>query len=478
MDSGNIKLKEYFNNMSVQKGSNNSLFQNLSIPSYIRDWFIMRYADSDGSLNKNFALDKIKTQIPGKDEWKIYLDEMINDAKSQRFLAKIKISMSIKDNSISFALPDLDVNYSDTLITKETWNKIKSNILGSEDECWGVITLKYTTCEKRNYIELVNFASFRPYKIDLNAYKELSQKFSFEEWVDVILGAMDYNPNGYPTLENKITMICRLIPFCEKRVNIIELAPKGTGKSYVYSQISQFGWLNSGGVMSRAKLFYDMRTHTTGLVGNYDFVALDEISTIRFTDMSEMQGSLKGYLESGQFAVGAKMNTGDAGVIFLGNIKKDDMDIDKVMVNDLPDLFKDSALLDRIHGFIEGWKIPRMDESMKAQDIALNCEYFSEILHLLRDDVSYDEIVNSLLDAETGDTRDINAIKRLSAGLLKLLFPYVKKKEDVNLELFDKYCLSIALNMRGIIKKQLALLDNEYVNKPLAKVTIKVNEGR
>lgn len=469
------KLQERFPKMVVFKGEGGSSFSSYNIPNYIKDWFLMRYADKNGKIDPLFLSDKLFSIVPRKAEWTHLFEKMMNDNEEIKFLTKIKIKLSISTNEISFSLPDLDVDYKDTIIDKTDWDKIRTKINIGDEETWGIVTLKYVPYKKGFRIALTNFSSFRPYQIKLDYYLENRKAFNNEEWINVLLGAMNYNGEAYETLENKLSMLKRLLPFVEKRLNLIELAPKGTGKSYVYSQISKFGWLNSGGVMSRAKLFYDMHSKTVGLLGNYDYVALDEISTIKFTDMAEMQGSLKGYLESGTFAVGTKMNSSEAGMVFIGNIKSSNMNVAVNMFKDLPALFNDSALLDRIHGFVEGWKIPRMDESLKQHGRALNTEYFSEVLHLLRDESLYMDIIDSLIENIGGDTRDITAVKRLSSGFMKLLFPHWRSVEDVNLDEFKTYCLNPSIEMRKIIKEQLILMDEEYKSKPFPEFVVKEN---
>lgn len=467
------KLREYFSKMVVFKGEGGSSFSSCNIPNYIKDWFLMRYQDKDGKIDPSFLSDKLSTVVPRKNEWVVLFDNMMNKGEEVKFLTKIKIKLSISNNEINFALPDLDVDFKNTIIDKDDWDKFRKNINIGEEETWGIVTLKYVPYKKGYRIALTNFTSFRPYNVKLDFYLENRKQFTFDEWLNILLGAINYNGEGYKDNDEKISMLKRLLPFVEKRVNLIELAPKGTGKSYVYSQISKFGWLNSGGVMSRAKLFYDMQSKTVGLLGNYDYVALDEISTIRFTDIAEMQGSLKGYLESGTFAVGTKMNSSEAGMVFIGNIKANKMNVDNNMFEDLPSLFNDSALLDRIHGFVEGWKIPRMDESLKQHGWALNSEYFSEILHILRDETIYMEIVDNLINNIGGDTRDITAVKRLTSGFMKLFFPHWVKVEDVNLDEFKSYCLAPAINMRKIIKNQLMIMDEEYKNKAFPEFIVK-----
>ena len=263
---------------------------------------------------------------------------------------------------------------------------------------------------------------FCPYTIDANYYKEARKNFSLEEWTEVLLGAIDYNVSGFKTQSQKFSMLTRLLPFVEKRLNLIELAPKETGKSYVFSKISKYGWLISGGSVTRAKMFYDMNKKTHGLVARYDYIAFDEIQSITFNDVLEMQGALKGYLESGDYRVGDIRGVGDAGLILLGNIDSYLMNENKNMFSELPEIFQKSALLDRFHGFIKGWTIPKMNENLKANSWALNTEYFGEISHSLREELCYREVVDQILDVpKNAATRDTESIKRVCTGFLKLL---------------------------------------------------------
>lgn len=471
------KVRQYFEGMVVKKSSVQSIFSALSLPAFIRDWFIKRYSDKNGDVNVDFVLEKIKDIIPRKGEWNAILDSIMNGEKV-KFLAKINISLDIKANKVSFSLPDFDVKNTDTYISREVWSAVKDSLLGSDGDIWGIIELGYGQVQVspkkvENRILLLSFKNFLPYSVDLEYYKNARKYFELDEWIDVLLMAMDYNPDGYSSREEKLMGLTRLLPFLEKRLNIIELAPKGTGKSYVYSQISKRGWLSSGGVMTRAKMFYDMSKKVDGLVANYDYVALDEIGTIKFPDAAEMQGAMKGYLENGSYTVGTKAGKGDAGVILLGNIRQDSMDINVNMFETLPEIFGDSALIDRFHGFVEGWKLPRMNESMKASGFALNTEYFAEIMHAMREDISSKELVDAMLVVpDNADTRDTNAVKKIMTAYLKLLFPHWRKVEDVDRDQMARYCLEPAVRMRGIIKKQLAIMDEEYRNKPIPEYNL------
>jgi len=144
------------------------------------------------------------------------------------------------------------------------------------------------------------------------------------------------------------------------------------------------------------------------------------------------------------------------------------------MFTELPTLFQESALVDRIHGFIKGWDIPRMNDDLKISGWALNSEYFCTILHLLRDDASYRAIVDQIVEVPPrADTRDTEAVKRICTAYLKLLFPNVRRATDVNLREFQKYCLRPAVSMRGIIKTQMGILDEEFRGKSLPKYMVR-----
>jgi ATP-dependent Lon protease len=407
-----------------------------------------------------------------------------------KFLAKVSVDIDIKTGEVSFSLSDFGLASKDTIIEESVWNSCKEDLVRGRDT-WGMVEIGYRPPDdydlefsqnkakgaNRGKIKLTAFKSFCPYTIDIDYYKDARREFNTSEWIDVLLGAVDYNAAGYlGDEEKKLTMLTRLLPFVEKRLNLIELAPKGTGKSYLFGRVSRFGWLSSGGVMSRAKMFYDQNIRKEGLVSGNDFITLDEVQTISFTDVDEMRAALKGYLESGVFTVGNYEGTADAGVILCGNIKKETMDADGYsnMFEELPTVFHESALIERFHGFIKGWNIPRMNDDLKISGWALNSEYFCSILHELREDTSYRAIVDELVEVpEAADTRDTEAVKRIATAYLKLLFPNAREPGDITAREFKRYCLDRARKMRDTIKYQLGVLDEEYRGKDIPAFSVR-----
>lgn len=481
------KLKNCFDEMVVYKDLKKSnFFNSLSLPSFMRDWILKKFQDDSGVYDIDQVSQFVHTYLPKKEDWNTIKNKIVVEHETIKFLAKVAVDIDIKTSEVSFSLPDFGLAYKDTVIENLVWERCKEELV-SQHETWGMVELGYRSPDeydwtfdatgakgkdgKRGKIKLISFKTFCPYRIDVDYYKEVRKEFSIDEWIDILLGAVDYNASGYcGDEEKKLTMLTRLLPFVEKRLNLIELAPKGTGKSYLFGRVSRFGWLSSGGVMSRAKMFYDQNKHTEGLVAGNDFITLDEVQTISFTDVDEMRAALKGYLESGIFTIGNYEGKATAGMILCGNIKKETMDADGYsnMLAELPTVFHESALIERFHGFIKGWNIPRMNDDLKIAGWALNSEYFCSILHELRDDMTYRAIVDKLIVVpEAADTRDTEAVKRITTAYLKLLYPNVREPGDISVREFKLYCLDRARKMRDTIKIQLGLLDEEYSGKDL-----------
>jgi ATP-dependent Lon protease len=488
------KLRNCFDEMVVYKDLKKSnFFSALSLPSFMRDWLLKRFQDENGHFDADEMVRFVRTYLPHKDDWIAIKNQVVIEHERVKFLAKVSVDIDIKTGEVSFSLPDFSLVAKDTIIEDTVWETCKEDLVKGR-ETWGMVEIGYRPPDDdmklKGKIKLTSFKTFCPYTIDLEYYKDARREFLTEEWLDVLLGAVDYNAAGYllnspnkndhinrvDPEERKLTMLTRLLPFVEKKLNLVELAPKGTGKSYLFGRVSRFGWLSSGGVMSRAKMFYDQNKRTEGLVSGNDYITLDEVQTISFTDVDEMRAALKGYLESGIFTVGNYEGTAEAGVVLCGNIKKQTMDEDGFgnMFEELPSVFHESALIERFHGFIKGWNIPRMNDDLKIAGWALNSEYFCSIMHELRDDMSYRAIVDELIEVpEAADTRDTEAVKRIATAYLKLLFPHVRSANDISPREFKRYCLDRARKMRDTIRIQLGLLDIEYRGKDIPAFSVR-----
>ena len=471
------RLKDAFDEMVVYKDLKRTNFISaFKLPSFMRDWVLKRFQDEDGEVDVEQASDFIREFIPKKENWKSILNRVVNQQETVRFLAKISVNIDIKTQTVSFELPDFGLGLKDTIIPQDVWGRCGDDLLKSEEN-WGVLEVGYmypTGSSDVGKIKLIDFQDFCPYMIDLDDFKYARESFTLQEWVDIVLGAVDYNPDGYRDDEQKLTMMQRLLPFVERQVNLLELAPAGTGKSYLFGQISRYGWLVSGKV-TRAKLIYDLGKRKDGVVALRDFVALDEIREAEYMKDTEIQSALQAIMENGKYRApdNHEVNA-DAGIIFLGNIASAAMNEYQNMFQELPKPFHQDQFLDRIHGFIKGWDLPRMTDDLKACGWSLNSEYFAAVMHALRDDPSYRAIVDELIILPPGaDTRDTEAVKRICTAYLKLLFPHVRAPEDISVRDFRKYCLKPAMDMRAIIRIQRGFADEKQLGKTVPEFQIR-----
>ncbi|HOO25569.1 MAG TPA: BREX system Lon protease-like protein BrxL [Clostridiales bacterium] len=465
------KVKEVFANMVVLKDPEKTkFFSDLSLPSYMRDWLVMKFSDDNGKIDYNGVSSYIKKYIPNRDDFEQIKFQMVN-GENVRFLARLRVTVDVKSGKTLFELPDFGgvKTGAGGDVANNVVRKWQDTLLRESDN-WGILDLvweqDYSKNPPRGFVKMINYQPFCPYNVDLEFYKEARKNFTTEEWIDVLISAVDYNPYGYDTEEEKLLFLRRLLPFVERRVNLIELAPRGTGKSYVYEKISKRGWVVSSGTVSRATLFYDNNIKKPGLITRFDYVAFDEIQNLKFIEPSQIQAALTTYMQDGIVKGFDSEIPASSGIVVLGNIDVAKHNTRVNMVESINEIFRKVETLDRVHGFIPGWKIPKFHQDLVAKGWALNTEYFAEVLHALRDELHYATLVDSLLLVPPKPyKRDLDAITRLCTGLVKLIFPHANSRSDISEEDFVKYCLKPAKEMRQAIRDQLHVLaPKEYID--------------
>ena len=451
--------------MSIFKDpeSTNSLFSGRNLPSFVKDFLLKRYIDLDGNLNRGGLtsfLDMVIPQNPSEVKERLY------DGQDLTLLCRFIIYIDLIKNVKRFSIPDMGIKLNEGQIPDYVCEKHKGELV--DGETWGIIKicLMPDSDGKKNHVEMIDYKPFKPYSsVDVNYLADARKNFSTEEWIDVMLSAMEYDPDGFESVTQKMEFLTRLLIFVEPRLNVIELAPKGTGKSYVFGNLTKYGWLVSGGKVTRAKLFYDKAKQQNGIIKNHDFTAFDEIQTIIFQEPAEIQAALKSYLESGKTTIDNNEFSSECGLMIMGNIPLNEQrrPLNYRYFDSLPQSFRESALLDRFHCFIEGWHLPRINKGIIYKGWTLNVEYFSEILHSLRTQNVYGLLFDELVGCDkNADTRDFNAVKRIAVAYMKLLFPHWTHVEDVTIDDFDTYCLQPAIRRRGIIKEQCHFIDVEF----------------
>ena len=459
------KIRQNFSAMAIYKDpeSTNSLFSGRNLPSFVKDFLLKRYIDLDGNLNRSGLTNFLDIVIPQKSS---DVKEKLYAGQDLTLLCRFIIYIDLVKNVKRFSIPDMGIKLNEGQIPDYVCDKHKGELV--DGETWGIIKICLMPDEdgKKNHVEMIDYKPFKPYSsVDVNYLSDARKNFNTLEWIDVLLSAMEYDPDGFASITQKVEFLTRLLIFVEPRLNVIELAPKGTGKSYVFGNLTKYGWLVSGGKVTRAKLFWDKQKQQNGIIKNHDFTAFDEIQTIVFQEPAEIQAALKSYLESGKTTIDNQEFSSECGLMLMGNIplNADKLPISQCYFENLPEHFRESALLDRFHCFIEGWKLPRINTSMILKGWTVNVEYFSEILHALRTQNTYSQLYDQLVDiAPNTDMRDAKAVKRIATAYMKLLFPHWRTLDEVDRHEFETFCLIPALYRRGIIKEQCHNIDPEF----------------
>ena len=470
------KIRQVFGSAAVYKNpANYDIFSGRNLPSFVKDYLISTHIAPDGSFKRAELARFLDAHIPSDNS---AIRARLRRGETLTLLTRFVVSTSLAQNKTSFQIPDMGIKASDTLIPDYLIEEFPDDLIDGEK--WGIMKIVYIQPQDKEagHVEMVKFKPFRPMqKLDINYIRQCRAQFTLEEWVDVLISAMEYTPSAFKNMTQKLEFLTRLLPFIEPRLNLIELAPKGTGKSYVFGNLSKFVWLVSGGKVSRAKLVYDKSTKAPGIMRFYDMVAFDEIQTITFSDNTEMQSFLKNYLEFGKATIDNYEFMSECGLMLLGNIllSENNIPLSYKYFSALPEVFRESALLDRFHGMIEGWLLPRVNVDMALHDWTLNVEFFSEVLHQMRTESVYSHIVDEAIEVPNGaDMRHTKAVKKVATAYMKLLFPHVTSIEQLDWDDFNALCLQPAIRRRDIVRQQCSNIDAEAsFSKPIPAYTIK-----
>lgn len=467
------QIKHAFPDAAVFKSAaNDSLFSGHNLPVFVKDYILRRFSDDEGQVDKE-ALSNYFNEKMGV-EGQSLKNRLFSSRERVNVTTRVVFSTNLKKGEVSFELPDAGI----TTDAKVSPSLIEENPEAFCDgEHWGNLTMRYVEPQGKEagHILMTSFKPFEPYKINLDFYINARCKFSTPEWIDTLVKIMGYNPDSFDNEDVKLELISRLLPFVEPRLNLIELGPKGTGKSYLYNNFSKRGWIVSGGKITRAKLFFNKQNRQFGLLKHYDTLAIDEIASFFFENPAEMQSDFKAYLEDGRATFDNTAFQSDCGLTLMGNIPVDGdsrLPLDSAYYKVLPAMLRESATLDRFHGFIEGWKLPRLESGTILNGWTLDAEYFSNVLHSLRSQAEYASIFDELIEKSSTDIRDRNAVKRLASAYHKLLFPQIRDLAQLSeeslerfKETYKKYCLEPAIHRRGIIRQQCHSIDSEFTSQ-------------
>lgn len=452
------KINDVFAGCVVRKDLVKEIRGNAIVPSYVLEYLLGQYCTTSDEDSIQTGIESVKEILSHhyvhKNEAELVRSN-IKQNGSQKVIDKISVVLNEKDDTYEASFFNLGIT---KVIVDE--NTIKNNPKLLVSGIWCIAEIEYNHVENPKIVPWL-LTSLKPIQMarsDLDGYKNGRKSFSLDEWIDFILQSMGLNPQEF-SRRNKFIQICRLIPFCERNYNLMELGPKGTGKSHIYSEFSPHGMLLSGGEVTVPKLFVNNSNGKIGLVGFWDCVAFDEFAGNQKKIDKALVDIMKNYMANKTFSRGTQTMGAEASMVFVGNtshtvpymLKTSDL------FADLPDKYHDSAFLDRIHCFNPGWEIDNLRQDMFSSGYGFVVDYFSEILRALRNDDYSGDFSQYFTLGEDISARDRDGIKKTFSGLMKILFPNNDASEDETKEL-----LTVAIEGRKRVKDQLLRIDSTF----------------
>lgn len=449
------KLRQHFDGKIVRKDLTKKIKEGANVPVYVLEFLLGQYCSSDDPEVIEEGVNNVKH---------ILADNFVRPDEAQKILSilrqrgsytvidKITVSLNIKRDFYEAEFSNLGSK--DIPIDEEYPAKYDRLLCGG---IWCIIQLDYEYMEEDRNGTPISIRKLTPIQmphVDIDELKQGRKAFTQEEWMDVLLRSIGMEPDTLSYRE-KWLLIIRMIPLVENNFNLCELGPRSTGKSHLYKEISPNSILVSGGQTTVANLFYNMGRKTVGLVGLWDCVAFDEVAGIKFKDKDGIQ-IMKDYMASGSFARGKEEKAASASMVFVGNINQS---VDVLLKTSSlfdpfpPEMGADTAFLDRIHCYLPGWEIPKFRPEHFTDDYGFISDYLAEFIRELRKEPYGDALDKYFRLGSNLNQRDTIAVRKMVAGLVKLVYPDGVFTKDQLEEI-----LNLALEMRRRVKEQLKKL--------------------
>ena len=474
------KLNKYFSGKIVRKDLTKKIREGANVPIYVLEYLLGMYCSSENEEDIEEGMKTVKKILaqnyvrPDEAE---RIKSKLRENGSYTIIDKVTVKLNFKENRHEAEFSNLSLK---GVPVSDVYPSKYERLLGGG--IWCIIQLEYYYDEddkKGNPVIIKKLTPVQMPEIDFEEFKDLREKFTDEEWIDIVLRSTGMESSKFDE-RVKWLHLSRLIPLLENNYNFCELGPRGTGKSHIYKEISPNSILVSGGQTSVANLFYNMGRGTMGLVGLWDCVAFDEVAGMKFKDQDGVQ-IMKDYMASGSFARGKEQKNASAGMVFIGNINQS---VDVVLkTSNLFEPFphvmgRDTAFLDRMHCYLPGWEIPKYRPEFFTDDYGFITDYYAEIMRELRK-ISYADAYDKYFKLGNQlNQRDVIAVKKTVSGMVKIIYPHGKfTKEKI------EKILRFSLEMRRRVKEQLkkiggmefydvnfSYIDNEKFNEEYVPV--------
>lgn len=454
----NEKINREFVGAVVRKDLVKTVKGNAIVPSYVLEYLLGQYCATDDEATIQSGIESVKEILK---KHYVHRSEAglvrsnIREKGRYKVIDKVSVELNVKTDAYEATFSNLGIK--NVLIESDVIKKHPKMLVSG---VWCIVTLEYIYSEDKTASPWV-LANIKPIQLstfDMEHFLEGRKKFTKDEWIDVLMQSIGFNPEKFG-LRNKLLQLIRLIPYCERNYNLIELGPKGTGKSHIYTEFSPHGILISGGEVTVAKLFVNNSSGKLGLVGYWDCVAFDEFAGKKKKVDKAIVDIMKNYMANKSFSRGIETLGAEASMVFIGNTKHNVPYMLKHndLFDELPEKYHDSAFLDRLHFYIPGWEVDIIRGEMFSDGYGFVVDYIAEVLkHLRNEDYSnyYQQYFTLSKDIST---RDRDGIHKTFSGLMKILYPSGEATKEEIEEL-----LRFSIEGRKRVKDQLLRLDSTY----------------
>ncbi len=494
------KILEYFPGKVVRKDLTSLMKKGANVPTYVLEYLLGMYCATDDQEAIEIGLGKIKRILsenyvrPDQSE---YVKSKIKENSQYTIIDKITVELDEREDKYIARFTNLNIDpfevssdlvvHNEKLLVGGIWCIVKIEYVGLdkgkeeeedyEEDIFGNKKKKKKARKKRSkYESPFEIASLKPIQmpnLDLDEIKDVRSAFTKDEWIALILRSAGYEPDALSD-KQKMHYLLRFVPFIQKNYILVELGPRGTGKSHVYSELSPYSILMSSGHTTVSNMFYNMGSHKIGLVGNWDCIAFDEVSGITQSS-GDMIQIMKNYMANGSFARGAESISSDASIAFEGNTFRSVADMMRTtnLFEPFPEEFNnDSAFFDRIHAYLPGWETPKLRASLFTKDYGLITDCFSEFCHAMRKYDFTNSFGNYFALNDNFNTRDDTAVRRTFSGLAKLIYPNEEMAKEEAREL-----LEYSIECRRRVKEQLRKMNPaEFSDVALGYIDLDTDE--
>ena len=451
------KILEHFDGKVVRKDLTKGIKGNAVVPTYVLEYLLGQHCATFDEDIIAQGLDKVKNII--RDHF-VHRDEAeeIKSVIREKTQHKVidKVSVRLNETKDRYECTFTNLGLKNVPIATSIIKKHKKLLSGG---VWCIIKIGYLYDEGEDMPWLLQ--EVKPIQIsniDMDDIIKLREEFTKEEWVDFLIQSIGLEPSEF-NFRSKLIQLTRLIPHCENNYNFIELGPKGTGKSHIFSELSPHGILISGGEVTQAKLFINNSNNQIGLVGYWDVVAFDEFAGSQKTSDKKLVDIMKNYMANKSFSRGKDVFGATASFAFVGNTEHSVpyMLKNTNLFDALPKAYYDSAFLDRIHMYLPGWEVAKLRNEMFTSGYGLIVDFLAEMLKQLRKD-DYSSKMNDLVELDSSlTTRDRDGITKTFSGLMKIIYPHGKFTNDEAIEL-----VNYSLEGRKRVKDQLIKMDDTF----------------